>query len=153
MMHCKIVCHRTTRTLLPLSRRSPHQRAALRRHRSWLFAAYMLHVEDPRASGHAERAEPPPDLETMHVEEVFDAPQHPEGRRADPAGARRRLAAAAVHARRPCRRHAEDGRVGPLGSGRWQRARADLPGMAAKEKVELSFDLITSNGGKESLTL
>src|SRR5438874_7619145 len=60
MMHCQIVCHRTTRTLLPSSRRFLHQRAALRRHRSWLFAAYMLHVEDPRASGHAERAEPPP---------------------------------------------------------------------------------------------
>src|SRR3979411_2942866 len=60
MMHCQIACHRTTRTLLLLSRRSLHERAALRRHRSWLFAAYMLHVEDPRASGHAERAEPPP---------------------------------------------------------------------------------------------
>ena len=53
----------------------------------------------------------------------------------------------------PIRRQALDGNLGPLGPGRKPSSPEDLPEWAEKEKVELTVDLITSNGDKDLLTL
>jgi hypothetical protein len=62
-------------------------------------------------------------------------------------------AGGAVRPRRLRRRYAVGGHLGPLGARRQSGSGKDLPGWAAKEKVELKFDLITSNGDKDLLTL
>ena len=67
-----------------------------------------------------------PNREKIMSTQVVDAPHHPEDRRPDAAGHRRRLAGRAVRARRLCRRQAVARHLGPLGARRrarfWKRS-------------------------------
>ena len=58
-----------------------------------------------------------------------------------------------IHARRLRRRQAVLRHLGPLGSRCQRSPEQAVREWAEKEKVELTFDLITSNGDKDLLTL
>src|SRR4029077_13226704 len=98
MLHCQIIRHFTMRGsfldagLALATERSATPKSGIHPGGSrWLFATAMLHLDDSRLSGPKvrKRRTHASTLESPHVEEVFDAPQRPEGGRVYTASHRR----------------------------------------------------------------